>query len=326
MVKKKTNVRKRSKKVVKTMVIAKTRRALDAKALEYARLLVDPCAAPLCHPVYPGGDSGFLFRVESVNTFANASGNNAGYVHWTPGYVNGSTTEMIAAGGAGSTTALINVTVPSNPGRQFLIDNASAVRCVAACMKITYPGSEQNRSGRIHYGHTQAGLIDFGDSITVDDLAPNLQHYGRTPPDTLELVWRPGIADVEFNDPSATASATIRDRKTSLTAAWAGLPNTIGMTVHFTAVYEWLPKTGKGLAANMAGKNTSTNTMDEVLDEINRYFPWVRGALHATTAAAGAFGRGVGQGAINTLFGTMATAYGLMPARQGAASRTRMLG
>lgn len=287
---------------------------------------MDPCAAPLCHPVYPGGDSGFLFRAESIQTFAATAGDNAGFVHWSPGYVNLTSTEIIAGRGSGSNTALTGAVNGASPGRTFLGNNATAARCIAACMKITFPGSESTRSGRIHYGHTQAGLIDSGSIVTVDEMAPNLQHFGRTPPDTIELVWRPGIADTEFNDPTATASATIRDRKTALTVAWAGLPDSVGITIHFTAVYEWLPKVGQGLSANVSGKNSSTNTMDEVIDEINRQFAWVRGALHDTArSTVGAFGRGVAQGAANALFGTMASYYGLMPARQGASSRARLL-
>lgn len=316
------NKRKTAKR--QTRIVSYRRQPmLDAKAIEYAKLLMDPCSAAICHPVYPGGDSGFLFRAESVGTFGAAATQDCGFVHWAPGYLNATSSEIIASAGTGGGASLSGAANSSAPGRQFLSTNASAVRCIAACMKITYPGAESARAGRIHYGHTQAGLIDSGDTTSVDALAPNLQHFGRTPPDTIELVWRPSIADTEFNDPRAAASATLRDRKSALTFAWAGQPAAVGMTIHFTAVYEWLPVTGTGLAADVKGKNTSNNTMDEVLDFANNNFSWVRSAVHGGLSS---FGAGVGAGATNALLGTVTSYFGTMPARQMRASNRRLLG
>lgn len=305
-------------KVVQVM----RRRVLDSRAQEYARLLVDPCGAPLCHPVYPGGDSGFLFRAESIASFGGGSTETAGIVHWCPGYTNYNSTELLVSSGATSSTSLTLAVSGTGPGRTFLGDNASAVRCVAACLKITYPGAEQARSGRIHYGHTTAGVLDSGSSVSVDDIAPLVQNYGRTPPETVEVIWRPNIADTEFNDPTANANAAIRDRKSAITVGWAGIPVSTGMTFHFTAVYEWLPKSGKGLAGDVSGKNTSSNTMDDVLDTINQGFSWVRGPLHNMASTIGV---GMGRGAINALATNVAAYYGLMSARQGRAPRQRLL-
>lgn len=278
---------------------------LDAQGSAYARLLADPCAAPLVHPVYPGGDAGFLFRADSVASFGGGATETSGVLHWVPGYANSSNTDLLVTAGA---TSAANLTMASNgngPGKTFLNANAFGARCVAACVKISFPGKESDRSGRLHYGHTQAGTIDAGDVVTVDGVAPLVQHYTRTPPEIVEILWRPGIADTEFNDPNATASASIRDRKSAITVAWSGIPVATGMTFHFTAIYEWTPKPTVGVSTNTSGKNSSRNTMDQVLDALNRMgFHWVRNA-------AGAAGQGMVMGAASALSNT----FGLMPAQ-----------
>lgn len=257
---------KRTVTVVQRSVISR----LDEKAKEYARLIMDPCAAPLTHPVYPGGDAGFLFRAESFVTHFTGATMTAGVVHWTPGYVNASNTDFLAMGAVSATTVSAMVASADGPGKTFLASNARGVRCVAACLKVTFPGSESVRSGRVHYGHTTAGTIDSGQNVTADQVAQLLQHYGRTPTDTIELYWLPGIADTEFNDPTENASAVIRDRKASLTVAAAGLPAGVGLTFHLTAIYEWTPAQNLGLANNSLGKNMSRNSMDDVIDAIKR--------------------------------------------------------
>jgi hypothetical protein len=193
--------------------------------------------------VYPGGDAGFLFRAESFSSFGTGTTplpETAGVIHWTPGYVNASNSHLLNIGVATATTSgAAGASGAQSPGTAFLANTARGVRCVAACLKVTFPGAESARSGRIHYGITPAGMLDAGESASPDQIAQTLQNYSRTPSDTIELFWKPGAADFEFNDPSATAVATLRDRKQSLTVVFAGLPGSVGITCHFTAIYEW---------------------------------------------------------------------------------------
>ncbi len=288
----------------KTVVKRRERASgLDSAALDYARLLIDPCNGKLVHPIYPGADAGFLFRAESFGTIATGASITAGTLHWTPGYVNSSGTEVLATQNLDGGAAVAAGPLTSlSPGRTFLLNNAKAVRCIAACLKITFPGSESARSGRVHYGITSAGIIDNTNSIVPDGVAQSLQNYTRTPPETIELVWRPTIADTEFNDPTEAASAVIRDRKSALTVAFAGLPASVGMTFHFTALYEWTPAVNIGVAHNSSGKAESRNSLDDVLDAVKRTgFSYVR-QLGAHAAS----------GAISAL---MSGSYGLMGAR-----------
>lgn len=286
------------------------RKMLDGAATAYAKLLLDPCNAPVVHPIYPGGDAGYLFRAESFVTYAAAPGETSGYVHWTPGYNNASLTHLVYGAGNNPGVPLLAAAQTGAPGYPFLAANAKGVRCVAACMKVTYPGAEADRSGRVHYGLTTAGLIDAGNNYTVDSVAQALQHFSRTPSDTFEVVWKPSIADTEFNDPNESASPVIRDRKSSLTLAYAGLPQGAGITVHFTAVYEWTPANGIGIGHNALGKAQSVNTMDQVVDAlIQGGFTFVR---HAGAMAGQMLG--------SSLTAGIASTFGIMPA-QGRSRR-----
>lgn len=288
---------------------------LDAQALAYARLLADPCNAPLVHPVYAGGDAGFLVRADSVLTVGNVTTETAGFLHWTPGYINSNNTELLIGAAPTATTATVATASSGGPAKGFLAANAKATRCVAACVTVTYPGSESSRSGRVHFGHTQASLIDSTLTYQPDQVAPLLQNFSRTPAESFEIFWKPGAADTEFNDPEEPASPLLRDRKSSITVSWAGLPVTTGLTFHFTAVYEWIPGVNRGVATNSNGKNRSANTLDQVLDTlIGRGFSFVRSAAHAA-------GGGLMAGGIAALSNT----FGLMPAQTRARNTYRLM-
>lgn len=308
----------RKAKVVKMKVVSS--KGLDQYGSAYAKLLVDPCNAALVHPVYPGGDAGFLFRAEAFTTAGGGVTETSGILHWSPGYVNSSNTELLAitaASGSGTNTAAAIGAV--GPGKTFLGNNAAGVRCVAACVKVTYPGAESGRSGRVHYGITQASVLDAGDVTSADNMAPLLQNFTRTPPESFEVVWRPGIADTEMNDPGVAANAQLRDRKSAITIAWAGLPAGVGLTFHFTAVYEWLPKTSTGVGGNATGKNPSRNTFDEILDAVQSSgFSWVRNAAGAAAHSFGQMAGGMGMAALTN-------AFGLMPAGPRVMARRRFL-
>lgn len=249
---------------------------LDSDAQKYALLLRDPCNAPLTHPIYPGGGSGFLFRAESFFSAGTTATHTAGILHWTPGYPNTDATELLVGSSVADGAAVAMGANTNNPGRGFLAANARGARCIAACLKVTYAGAESTRAGRVHYGHTLAGTIDKDESHHTTSVVQLLQNYTRTPVDAIEVLWKPDIGDAEFTDPTSHAGHLIRDRRSSITVAWAGLPPGVGLVFHLTAVYEWTPASGIGLGSNFNGKATSRNTLDDVIDFVGRGFRWVR--------------------------------------------------
>jgi hypothetical protein len=165
-------------------------------------------------------------------------------------------------------------------------------------MKLTYPGTESGRSGRVHYGHTAAGYLDDTQVVAsgADGVANNLQHYTRTPPEVIEIVWKPSLSDATFCDPTAQSQAQLRDAKAAITVAFAGFPVGVALTVHMTAIYEWTPQVATGVSQNVNGKARSRNSMDDVLDSlISRGFTFVRDSMsHMASSAASQIAAGFG--------------------------------
>lgn len=300
MVKSKLKTRKGTNKV--TTRVAKTQSSLDSAATSYARLLADPCNAPLVHPVYSGAEGGYLVRVDNFYTLGVSAGSTSGILVWTPGAIGTTNSELVGfetnnPAVAGSVSAIATA-----PGKTFL-QAASNVRCVAACMKASYPGSESTRSGRVHFGQLSGSAVDVGDTPAVDNVSLLLPYYSRTPADIVEVIWKPNDADQLFTDPNAVTLASEKDRKAAIGFAWAGLPATTGMTFHMTAVYEWQPAVGRGLAVPNLSKSPSNNSLDHVVNYlINKGFNFVHGISLS-------IGAGVTQG----LIGTLGNGYGLMP-------------
>lgn len=81
------------------------RPVLDKDAASYAALLADPINAPLVHPIYTGGDGGYLLRADSTFNVGAGVTDNSGYLHWTPGAIGPSGSDLVFAATASSGTA-----------------------------------------------------------------------------------------------------------------------------------------------------------------------------------------------------------------------------
>lgn len=277
------------------------RQLLDRAGAEYARLLADPCNAALVHPTYSGSEGGYLIRTESFSTVGNATGHTAGYLQWCPGLVGSDVCVLSNGAVTAGTSVAANNSGSISPGYTFLRANASVARCVAACIRISYPGTESGRSGRVHYGQGSGGALISGTSYTADGVAQAMPHYSRTPAQEIELVWKPNDADQLFREPGALTTEEAKSRHAALTVAWAGLPADVGLTFRFTAVYEWQPEVAIGMSVPNLSKSSSSNTLDHVVNYlVSRGFSFVR---HA--------GLAVGQGMV----GAIANTFGIMPAR-----------
>lgn len=276
----------KNKKVVKTKRPAKARvgggGGLDPQSLAYARLLADPCSAPLTHPTYAGGEGGYLIRTDAWQTFGFSAGSTSGYFHWTPGYMGTDSHELFVAEAAAPNTPIVPTPFAGVPGKGFIPAQASQFRCVAACVRVTYPGAEADRSGRVHLGLTNGGLIISGGAVSPDQIATALGNYSRTPAAEIELRWKPSDADQLFVTPTTTTKPEDRQRRTACTVAWAGLPAATGLVFHMTAVYEWQPVAGTGLAVPSTSRSTTRNTLDQVINFIERAGQGYISGMHAT--------------------------------------------
>lgn len=264
---------------------------LDSSALAYAKLIADPCNAPLAHPTYSGSEGGYLVRCESFGSLNTGATSTSGAVSWAPGAMGTSSVELCAFEAAGSdvTAGMVPLSAFRSPGRLFLRGNASVYRCVAACMRVSFAGSEAARSGRVHFGQASGAFAKNGTSYTADALAAGLTHYSRTPADEIEIMWKPNDADQLVRDPNLDTAPQDFERRAAIVVAWAGLPAGVGLTIRMTAVYEWQPLSGEGLSNPNLSKSPSRNSLDEVINYlIARGFRFVKSAAMHLASPAGA--------------------------------------
>lgn len=265
---------------------------LDANALAYVRMLSDPCHSPLCHPIFPGSDSGYLIRNCSMDTFGDIAGRKAGLVNWCPGAINADNTELITNSTVGGGTGTECIVSGISPGKNFLEQNTVGARCVAACLRISYTGTEASRAGKIMYGPTTGAYVFPGQISTPNIFGNSLSHVSRSPVDTVELVWVPGEADFAFSNPTGSSDTNRLDSSAGLGVAWSDFPDGAGLHFHFTAVYEWKPR--QNLATMNPGtalRARSRNTFDDVMNfiQVNKT-PLIKGAMYTGGAIANAFG------------------------------------
>lgn len=299
---------------------------LDPVASSYAHLLNDPCNAPLCHPVYAGGEGGYLARYEKdyiVNQYGIA--NTAGAICFTPAllcnhpvntvvFANStahSAVYLASSSSSPATTPVVDNTAcewysdnGGQPGYDQLITMAGGVRCVAACMQITFPGTELNRSGIVSLAQLPdaAAVLRSGSdagpaaTFTVGELRSVSPMVSRTPETTLEVKWKPSFSDQRFKTPNVTSHTDIAQHS-CLTATWSGIPASTGMRIRVVAVYEWVPKASNGLMNSNESRARTPCTLDQVLNYLDQAGNWVYGSMKYTAAAYKAYQTLLGTGA-----------------------------
>lgn len=267
---------------------------LDANARAYAELLRDPCNAPLTHPVYSGGDGGYLGRYE-VDLLTNNTGTGA--FLFAPGCMGISADATVSSSGNNSVMHLVQNSdslAPANdvvackwvclapglqPGYTALYSQSAAVRPVAACMQVFYPGSELNRSGVVSLARVNAGQVlgDTGNGPNVAQYRAISNFVARTPENHYEIKWTPADGDQLYTDPSLITGPREVERKSGLLLTYAGLPAsaTGSVRIRLVVVYEWAPGAiGGGMLANTSSRNRSANTLDHVLNALDRLGNW----------------------------------------------------
>lgn len=275
------------------------RGTVDAHAMQYAKLLSNPCTGPLVHG--PGSSEGGQVARFETDFVLGAGATETGFVlHWTPGALNTS----VSANGVGVLQGVVvtdgtNITlansVGSFPGSSFLQTNASSYRCLAACAQLYFVGSELNRQGVVSGAMSSYGLCTNAaasvSSASLRAISPVVQ---RTPNSCFEIKWAPSYSDGLFRNPSG--ANTPEDGHSSLTLTAAGLPVATGMRVRLVVVVEWRPRvTNLVLSSNTdtgAASSASIQQVRKYLD--SRDANWwnnlgasVRHALDAGIALGG---------------------------------------
>jgi hypothetical protein len=266
--------------------------ALDAYSSAYARLLSDPCAAPLTSPSYIGGDAGILSRFETDYLLFNNATDTAGTLIWTPGGIGttGTLASHLFFTNAATSAAFATSTALSNasaPGLTFLANSAVSARCVAACMQVYWPGSEANRSGIVYTGVVNGGAVVGGTGVSADGVGSACQFVDRMPAGMIETKWRPADGDqISIPVNTNTAAAEI-DKRNAIVLAIKGIPNSTGVRVRLVAVYEWTPGLSQGFVTPITTRSWTGNSLTDVLNYLDARYPnWFHNAGNYLSGAA----------------------------------------
>lgn len=260
------------------------RTALDRQAMEYAALLANPCSGPLVHSTFAGSGGSLITRFEYdtiVNTGANET---ASFGYFCPGFtVNSSSFNSFgfsnpAAPLLTDTTAAttINNLATQQPAFSFLNANAAAYRSVAACIQVSWPGTELARGGIIGVG--QSTLTQFaGVALTAAQLRTMASHVERTPDGVIELKMVPNAESENWMNPTwALAPEGSMQDLPALFWSASGLSPGVGLRVRLVTVVEWKPKVNTGMMINSAATvaNVSSHTTQNVLKYMHQLGEW----------------------------------------------------
>lgn len=252
---------------------------LDAKAVAYRQLLLDPCNGPLTSPVGLGPTTGLLVRQKylvnltdflSANSLAQA---NSFFAILRPAL--GSLTYGLNYAGSSPTFSTATRVVDLETG---ILTSARAYRAVAACMKFVPTGALGTRSGTVSYGYIPDDIQDNTDTSPatratyIDGLRTVAQRVlgNAGSMEIPEVRWIPsGPEDLEFRQKSVTYNA---DSGGAFMAGFSidAPAKTVSSTdlqingyLDITVVWEWVPAYTSGVVSTV--QPSSRNTLNDVL-------------------------------------------------------------
>lgn len=234
--------------------------SIDAGAAMFARLLRDPCNAPMCPPTYSGMGTGEYRRYRSI--FKPAVTAVEGSYIFTPG------ANLMNSG----------THIAVNAGTPYTYSNAAPIvsntnftqlegRCLAACVKIRYTGSELNRAGVIGLRTAPHQYISQGQSSSFSTDLSLCSQINRIGEVLHEVKFVPGVADEQFTEMSISVAS---GELGSFGFSWSGVPGD-NLQVEVTMVIE--QEVGIGLVPT-ATVPSSRNTTNQVLAALGPPVNW----------------------------------------------------
>lgn len=282
----------KSQKKVKTATKARTivrvpRPVLDGPAIEYAKLLANPCTGPLVPGPFGDGTGGIISRFEIdqvIDTGATSVGSFVGFVPSSLAFYTAAT--AITGDGVAFSPYQVG-TKNAGPGSAFCVANSGSYRVLSACLQLYYPGTELSRAGITGIGQANVGSLSSA-AITLATTRTLSNFVERVPVDKVELVWRPNLWDLEWTNLATIDAETSSNfnRRSTLFASTFGIPVSTGMRVRMVSVVEWIPSAATGQPSNIIVKN-SNNTYTEVLNWLDSLGEWAyKGAMQVSKTTA----------------------------------------
>lgn len=266
--------------------------SLDEPAVCWAKLVNDPCNAPICESPY-AGQKGYVTRLCGSQTITVGAGNTAAALFVTPsGCYFASTATATSA-----TTFTPAFNSGAFPGNGFLANNSDQVRCLAGCVQVWSSLSPLNITGNVHAGVINTNTVNRA-GISVDALSFLASNSGKMTAEMVELKWRPGSVDEEYNPVGNPPDGS--DTNT-LFMAFSGLQPTEVLQVKLTFIYEWIPKVNLGLAQSPSRDVFTKVRVPNILAEMDRVMPnwWHHSVRALGNVATGFAGQLVKKAAVN---------------------------
>jgi len=234
---------------------------LDRFGAAHARMLYDPCGAPLEESVYPG-DRGYVNRFQANASYGVGAGATAWFTVIKPGNACSTNFDFLASSSTGSNLAFSSAAFP---GASFLSVNASKTRCISFCIALAPNAAPNTCTGTIHFGLVNASTLVNGAPFNPDQLiqlTTERVSAASALMAPLEVKWSPG----GFDDRYATQGALSDDDsdRNCLVVVGTGFPAASGVSYRMVTVLEWSPKGNLGITNDASSVGRSRNTLAEV--------------------------------------------------------------
>lgn len=215
------------------------------RAQALARLMADPCAAPLVDGVHPG-EQGFTSRFVSDTVVSATATFTCGVVVYHP------SSGLVHTSGAATSSTATTLAYGSgaSPGFTTLNSIAAKQRAVAACITM-FPSAVSITSitGELVAGVCSLDTLPNGASVTFDQffsLGSVRAPIERRP---VDVKWYPNTLDDRYQT-SLTLTGTDASDTNVVFIAFRGYPASQGVSVRMTGVLEWTPRINVGVATS----------------------------------------------------------------------------
>jgi hypothetical protein len=231
---------------------------LDAGALAWRNLLLDPCGARLVQPCYGGAGTGVFMRFRTI--YSPGAADTAGLWGFQLG------TNKVWSFGT-STNASVTTSAEYNVFNDLASTNYNRdFRCIAGCVKVRYVGAESNRSGTVAMV-TGPTLVPPNSAtgnavVTYQSQMPSMHRLGEV---IHEVKFVPTISDEVMTTSSYVQGANV------LTLAFTNIPAN-SLQIEVTGVYEVEAIDSQAIVNNVPP--TSANTQNHVLSSLGPAMQW----------------------------------------------------
>jgi len=274
------NAPQKKRKTGSTPSAAELVAGLDAPAKAWARLLADPCNAPLASPCYPTSSGGSIIRVERDVVMSTTATSYGGAVIFTPGLFDNTGSGALCSV-ATLDTSLDNQVLPFSNQYGFQPGNGNvnwdSVRPVAACLQLMWPGSELNRQGIVSLAVVPTAFaFQSSTGTSVQSLRQASPIVSRMPDSVVEVKWRPGEKDNQFNATQIADLTVDSDGRNSLLATWTGIPGSTGVRVRMVAIYEvsFVASSGYITSVTTNSAPASKHSVNDIFHALDRAGEW----------------------------------------------------